>query len=151
MELQTNRKIKILKSDNGGVYKSNPFLQLCRDEVIERYFTVRETLQRNGVTERFNHTLLEKIQCFLSNSGLTKTFWADAMTYGRHLINRLSSSAIGGKILIEMWSGKATSDYDMLCVFGCPAYYHVNDGKLEPRARNAMFLGYKRGVKGFKL
>ena len=52
---------------------------------------------------------------------------------------------------MEMWSGKAASDYDMLRVFGYPAYYHVSDGKLEHRARKAMFLGFKREMKGYKL
>ena len=56
------------------------------------------------------------------------------MTYASHLINRLPSSAIGGKTLMEMLSGKTASDYDMLIVCGCPVYYHVCDGKLEPRA-----------------
>ena len=46
---------------------------------------------------------------------------------------------------------KAASDYDMLRIFGCPAYYHVSDGMLEPRVRNTVFLGFKRGVKGYKL
>jgi len=39
------RKIKVLQSDNGGKYKSDPFLKLCRDEGIDRHFTVRETPQ----------------------------------------------------------------------------------------------------------
>ena len=39
----------------------------------------------------------------------------------------------------------------MLREFGCPAYYHVSDGKLGPRARRAVFLEFKRGVKGYKL
>ena len=39
----------------------------------------------------------------------------------------------------------------MLCLFGCPAYYHVSDGKLEPRARKVVLLGFKRGVKEYKL
>jgi len=43
MELQTGRKIKILRFDNGEEYKSDPFLQLCHDEGIEQHFTVRET------------------------------------------------------------------------------------------------------------
>ena len=42
------RKIKVLRSDNEGEYTSDPFLQLCRDEGIERYFTVREISQQNG-------------------------------------------------------------------------------------------------------
>jgi len=104
------------------------------------------------VAERFNRIFSsEKIRCLLSNSGLSKTFWEDAMTYASHLINRLPSSVIRGKTLMEMWSGKAASDYDMLRVFWCPAYYHVNDGKLEPRVRKVMFLGFKRGVKRYKL
>jgi len=82
---------------------------------------------------------------------LNKSFWAEVMTYVSHLINRLSSSAIGEKILIEMWSGKTATDYDMLRVLRCPVYYHVSDGKLELRARNAVFLGFKRAVKGYKL
>ena len=58
--------------------------------------------QQNGVAERFNRTLLEKIWCLLSNSGLNKSFLAEAMTYASHLINRLPSSAIGGKSLMEI-------------------------------------------------
>ena len=34
MKLQTSRKIKILRSDNGGEYKSDLFLQLFRDEAL---------------------------------------------------------------------------------------------------------------------
>ena len=73
------------------------------------------------------------------------------MSYASHLVNRLPSAAIGGKTLMEMWSGKYAQDYDSFRVFGCPAYYHVKDGKLDPRARKAIFMGFKGGVKGFKL
>ena len=45
LEKSTRKKIKVLQSDNRGEYKSNPFLKLCRDEGIERHFTVRKTLQ----------------------------------------------------------------------------------------------------------
>ena len=106
MELPTDRKIKIARSDNGGEYNNDSFLQLCRDENIKQHFTVRETSQQNGVTERFNRTLLEKIRYLLSNIGMNKSFWAEAMTYASHLINRLSSSAIGGKTPMEMWRAK---------------------------------------------
>ena len=45
LEKSTGRKIKVLRSDNGGEYKSDPFLKLCRDEgKIDRHFNVRETL-----------------------------------------------------------------------------------------------------------
>jgi len=99
------------------------------------------------MAKRFIRTLLEKIWYLLSNSGLNKSFWAEAMTYASHLINRLPSFVIEGKPPMEMWLSKAVTDYDMLRVFGCLAYYHVSDGKLEPRARKVVFLGFKRAVK----
>ena len=36
-------------------------------------------------------------------------------------------------------------------MFGCPAYTHVDEGKLEPRAKKYIFLGYASGMKGFRL
>ena len=42
-------------------------------------------------------------------------------------------------------------DYSNLRIFGCPAYMHVSEGKLEPRARKCIFLGYASGVKGYRL
>ncbi|KAH9764742.1 hypothetical protein KPL70_001639 [Citrus sinensis] len=76
---------------------------------------------------------------------------AEAVSYASHLVNRLPSAAIGGKTPMEMWSEKYAQDYDSLRVFRCPAYYHIKDGKLDPRARKAIFVGFKGGVKGFKL
>ena len=39
----------------------------------------------------------------------------------------------------------------MLRVFGCPAYYHVKDDKLDPRAKKGVFVSFKKGIKGFKI
>jgi transposase InsO family protein len=45
IETQTGRKIKRLRSDNGGEYMSDPFFKVCQDEGITRHFTVRRTPQ----------------------------------------------------------------------------------------------------------
>jgi len=74
LERSTRRKIKVLRSDNGGEYKLDLFLKLCRDEGIDMHFTVRETPQQNVVAERLNRTLLEKVRCMLSNTRLPKNF-----------------------------------------------------------------------------
>ena len=87
----------------------------------------------------------------LYNTDLDKTFWAETVSYASHLINRLPFAAIRGKTPVKMWSEKYEQDYDSLCIFECPAYYHVKDGKLDPRVRKAIFVGFKGRVKGFKL
>lgn len=151
METQTGRKIKKLRSDNGGEYKSDPFLQVCQEEGIVRHFTVAGTPQQNGVSERMNRTLVEKVRCMLSNAGLTKGFWGEAIKYASHLVNHLPSATIGGKTPMEKWFGKPITDYDSLHVWGCSAYYHVMESKLDPRAKKAIFLGFTSGVKGYRL
>ncbi|KAH9800324.1 hypothetical protein KPL71_000620 [Citrus sinensis] len=151
VETQTGRKIKRLRSDNSGEYKNDPFLQICQDEGIVRHFTVRDTPQQNGVVERMNRTILEKVRCMLSNAGLGKEFWAEAVVYACHLINRLPSTAIEGRTPMEMWTGKPTTDYNSLHVFGCTVYYHVKESKLDPRANKAFFMSIIGGVKGYRL
>ena len=74
----------------------------------------------------------------LFQAKLSKAFWAEALSYAAvHLVNRLSVSGNGGKTQLEIWSGTHVSDYDKLHVFGCPAYYHVTDSKLNPRAKKS--------------
>ena len=151
VEIQTGRKIKVLRSDNGTEYRNDQFSIFCKKESISRHFTVRDTPQQNGVAERMNRTLLEKVRCMLSNAGLGKQFWVEAVMYASHLINRLPSATLNGKTPFEVWSGKPVNDYDTLHVFGSTAYYHVKESKLDPRAKKALFMGVTSGVKGYRL
>ena len=134
----------MFRSNNRCEYKSDPFLKLCRDEGIVRHFTVRIIPQQNGITERMTMTLLEKVRYMLSNAGLSKNFWAEALVYACYLVNRLPSSAIGGKTPLKVWSGKASQDYNSLRVFGCSGHYHVKEDKLDPRANKGVFVGFKK-------
>jgi transposase InsO family protein len=45
VENQTKRKIKVFRTDNGGEYKSDPFLEVCQEYGIVRHFTIRKTPQ----------------------------------------------------------------------------------------------------------
>ena len=87
----------------------------------------------------------------LSSAGLGKQFWAEAVIYASHLINRLPSAALNGKTPLEVWSGKPIKDYDTLHVFGFTADYHVKESKLDPRAKTALFMGVTLSVKGYRL
>ena len=87
----------------------------------------------------------------LSHSKLSKAFWTEALSYATHIVNRLPATALDGKTPKEVWSGQPATDYDSLRIFGCHAYFHVSESKLDPRAKKAVFLGFKEGVKGFRL
>ncbi|WVZ61695.1 hypothetical protein U9M48_011528 [Paspalum notatum var. saurae] len=79
-----------------------------------------------------------------------KRFWAEATSTACYLINRSPSITLDKKTPIEVWSG-SPADYSQWRVFGCTAYAHIDNGKLEPRAIKCIFLGYQTGVKGYKL
>jgi len=129
---------------------STKFNNFCRDEGIARQLTIRNTPQQNGVAKQMNITLLERTRCLLSNTSLNRSFGGKAINTACFLINRTPSIAIGLKTPIEIWNGK-TANYSNLRVFGCNAYYRVNEGKLVPRSRKGLFMGYGDGVKGYKI
>ena len=65
VELQSSKKIKCLRTDNGGEYISNEFAKFYNQEGIKRQFTTAYTPQQNGVAERMNRTLLERTRAML--------------------------------------------------------------------------------------
>lgn len=150
VEKQAGRSVKTLRTDNGGEFCSKEFDEFCKAEGIVRHHTVPRTPQQNGVAERMNRTLLERARCMRIQADLPKKFWAEAVNTAVYLVNRSPSAAINQQIPQEVWSGQPVN-YSGLKVFGCPAYAHVRDGKLEPRAKKCVFLGYAHGVKGYRL
>ncbi|GJU57974.1 retrovirus-related pol polyprotein from transposon TNT 1-94 [Tanacetum coccineum] len=80
----------------------------------------------------------------LGNKGL------EATVKTTYLINRSPSTTLEKKTPMDLWSGHPVN-YEMLRIFGCVAYSHVNQGKLKPRAIKCIFLGYPDGVKGYRL
>ena len=153
VELETGKRIKCLRTDNGGEYTDGDFLTFCKQEGIKRQFTVAHTPQQNGVAERMNRTLLERTRAMLRTAGLAKSFWAEAVRTACYVINRSPSTAIDLKTPMEMWKGKP-GDYSSLHVFGCPVYVMYNSQertKLDPKSRKCIFLGYADNVKGYRL
>jgi len=153
VELETGMKIKCLRSNNGGEYTDGDFIAFCKQEGVQRQFTVAYTPQQNGVAERMNRTLLERTRAMLQTAGLAKSFWAEAAKTACYVINRSPSTTIGLKTPMEMWNDKP-ADYSSLHVFGCPVYVMYNTQertKLDPKSRKCIFLGYADGVKRYRV
>ena len=152
VETQTGKKVKKLRTDNGLEFCEGDFNEFCANHGIARHKTIPGKPQQNGVAERLNRTILERARCMLSNAGLwhQRELWVEAASTACYLINRSPHSSLNFKIPEEIWSGNPV-DYSNLRIFGCPAYAHVNDGKLAPRAIKCIFLGYASESKGYRL
>lgn len=74
VENHTSIKIKLLRTDYGEEYKSNPFFDVFNEYGIVWHFTIRDAPQHNGVSVCIKQTFIEKVCCILSNAGLGKKF-----------------------------------------------------------------------------
>ena len=100
-----------------------------------------------------NRTIAERAWCLILNAGLENKLWVEVVNMACYLINRSPRAALGGKVVKEVWTGSAV-DYSDLRVFGCPAYVHIPNeerSKLDVKSGQCIFLGYQKGVKGFRL
>jgi hypothetical protein len=70
-----------------------------------------------------------------------------------YLVNRSPSLALVEKKLHEVWNSNKPS-LEHIKVFGCDAYVHVpkeNKSKMDNKAKKCIFIGYKDGMKGYKI
>jgi transposase InsO family protein len=93
----SERKINILKLDNGGEYTSKYFAIFFKDAGINRELTTPYNPQQNGVLERKNKTIMEAVKTMIHDQDLPMYLWAEAIKTTIYVQNRLSHSALGFK------------------------------------------------------
>lgn len=71
------RKLKKFRTNNGLEFCSEWFDGNCKNEGIRRHKTVRDTPQQNGLAERMNKTIIERMRCMLSKASLPRSFWVE--------------------------------------------------------------------------
>lgn len=110
-------------------------------------------LSRMELRRGMNRTILERARSMRIHAGLSNGFWAESVNYACYLINRSPNTFLNLKATEEVWSGREV-DYSALKVFGCSAYAHIPSdqrAKLDSKSLRCIFLGFEKGVKGYKL
>ena len=75
------------------------------------------------------------------------------MNMACYVLNQSPRAMLDGKVAEEVWTGKEV-DYSFMRIFGCPTYIHIpieERSKLDSKSKKGIFLGFKKGVKGYKL
>ena len=153
VENQYDRKVKVLRTDGGGEYVSNEFDDFLNNSGIIHQTTVAKTPQQNGLAERKNRTLVELIRCVISDSGLDKSFWGEALSTVNHVINRCPTVTLDSKTPYEVLNGRKPN-IDYFKVFGSTAYMHIpkdERSKIDAKSKRCIFMGYSEGKKGYRL
>jgi transposase InsO family protein len=153
IENLSEKRIKILRSDNGGEYTSKAFVNFCKDVGIKRELTNPYNPQQNGVAKRKNKTILEAVKIMIHDQDFPMCLWAEAAMVAVYVQNRLSHSALGLKTPKEMLTGKKP-EVSHLKIFGCPVFIHIlkeKRNKLDPSGKKGIFVGYCEVSKAFKI
>ena len=129
--------IKVLRSNRGGEYLSEVFNQHLAKAGTARKLTTHDTPQLNGIAERLNRTLLERIRAFTHTSGLPKSLWGEALWQATWLKNRTATRSLDGKMPFEALYGRPP-DLSALRTWGTHVLMHNASGlKLNIHAREA--------------
>jgi len=142
-ENQTNNTIKEIFTDNGKEYINNEFAIYIRKYGIIYRNTPIYTKELNGLIERINLTLLNKLRSLLIYSKVNQYLWGEALLSAVYLYNRTSYRSLEFKTPYEIYKGKPPT-INHIKIWGSIAYYHTNKhlAKLEPRKNLAILVGY---------
>nr|GEW46796.1 hypothetical protein [Tanacetum cinerariifolium] len=139
VENQLGKTIKSLRSNRGGRYMSQEFLDHLKEHGIISHRNPPYVPQHNGVSKRRNRTLLDMVRSMMSQTTLPKSFWNYALESATRIINMVLTKKFE-KTPYEIWHGS------IKCIFiGYPketmGYYFYYPLKNKIRvARNAEFL-----------
>nr|GEX20041.1 hypothetical protein [Tanacetum cinerariifolium] len=151
VENQLDKTIKSLRSDPGGEYVSQEFLDHLKDHEIISHRTSPYMPQHNGVTDRRNITLLDMVRSMMSQTTLPKSFWDYALETVVRILNMVPTKKFE-KTPYEVWHGQAPK-LSYLKVWGCEALVKrdtlTKPDKLKPRSIKCIFVGYPKETMGY--
>nr|GFA12155.1 retrotransposon protein, putative, Ty1-copia subclass [Tanacetum cinerariifolium] len=94
VENQLGKTIKLARSDRGGEYMSQEFLDHLKDHRIIAHRTPPYTPQHNGMSKRRNRTLLHMVRSMMSQTTLTKSFWDYALEAVARILNMVPTKKV---------------------------------------------------------
>ena len=153
VELETGQRLKVLRSDGGGEYTAGELQSFLKDKGIKHELTTADTPQHNGVAERMNRTLVERVRAMLIDAELPDSYWWEALQYAALIHNVSPTRSLDDCTPEESWSGNKP-DVSRLRVFGCKAFVHIPDklrSKLSAKSLVCTFVGYARQRKAYRV
>ncbi|GJY20518.1 putative ribonuclease H-like domain-containing protein [Tanacetum coccineum] len=144
IENLADKKVKIIRCDNGTEFKNRVMNEFCEKKGIKREYSVARTPQQNGVVERRNRTLIKEARIMLVDSKLPTTFWAEAVNTACYVQNKVIIVKPHNKTPYELLRGR-TPALSFMRPFGC----HVSIlntldhlGKFDGKSNDGFFVGY---------
>jgi hypothetical protein len=151
LKTQFGVSIKVFHSDRGGEFMSNAFSKHLQKAGTVRRLTVHDTPEYNGLAERLNRTLIEKVRAILHDTGLPKFLWGEALQYVVYVKNRTWTKASPNATPHEILTGKKP-DLSNIHPWGTRVWVHDTSGsKLDGRAKEGRWVGFDEESRGHRV
>eukprot|EP00168_Porphyra_purpurea_P003952 TRINITY_DN1457_c0_g1_i3.p1 TRINITY_DN1457_c0_g1~~TRINITY_DN1457_c0_g1_i3.p1 ORF type:complete len:899 (+),score=181.15 TRINITY_DN1457_c0_g1_i3:879-3575(+) len=147
-ETKLGTKFTTIRRDGSEEYSGTSIQDWLDAKGIETQTSSRYSTEQNGVAERYNRVLQERVLAALADRKLEKKWWAEAGKAVNYVNNRIPSR---GEALTpyELFHGK-TPNVGNLRVFGCRVWVHVprpTRRKMGDKGVAGTFMGYADGSK----
>ena len=142
VENQKNRRIKQLRTDGGGEYEKWMGSHLRGSGIIHET-TAPYSPEQNGIAERANRTIMERVRSVISEGKLDKRLWMELAMTVVYLKNRSPTTAVS-TTPYEAWYG-IRPDLSHLRILGSTAYVHIpkeRRTKLDIHSHKGILVGY---------
>eukprot|EP00171_Calliarthron_tuberculosum_P021440 IDg21440t1 len=153
-EAHTGRNLKLLRTENGGEYLSNDFRAYLADHGIKHQLTVVYTPQQNGVAERMNRTIMNLVRSIMHFKGISKRFWAEALSTVVYVLNRVTSRSLPIDTTPHHIWMRTSPNVSHMRVFRSRFWNvipHSKVKKLDARSNETIMVRYAAQSKGYKL
>ena len=152
-ENQSGKKVKKLRSDNGGEYIDGDLETWLKEHGILHQTIPARSPQSNGIAERMNRTLQDRARSMLVGAGLGGGFWVEAIATASYIRNRGPVAGLS-KTPDELWSG-STPSIKHLRAYGSKAYVSMEKfkraGKMGVTKWEGVIVGYPTGSVGYRV
>src|SRR5277367_6176897 len=151
VEKQTGKQIKRLRTDGGGEYEKWMGAHLKGSGIIHE-MTAPYSPDQNGVAERANRTIMERVKAIIAESKLDKRLWMDLAETVVYLKNRSPTIAVA-TTPYELWHG-IRPNLSHLKIIGSTAYIHVpkeKRTKLDTHSHKGIMISYGGGTNQYKV
>ena len=152
-ENQSGKKVKKLRSDNGGEYIDASLETWLREHGILHQTIPARSPQSNGIAERMNRTLQDRARSMLVGAGLGGGFWVEAISTASYIRNRGPVTGLS-KTPDELWSG-STPSIKHLRDYGSKTYVSMEKfkrkGKMGVTKWEGVIVGYPTGSVGYRV
>jgi hypothetical protein len=147
MMRQSGQSIKISVTNNGLEFNNIQIRNYCDNKRIHHKIVQPYLPQSNGVVERTNYSLFDRLRNIFIDTELDKTLWDEFLFTIAYLIYLTPKN---GKTQISVIKQRCPN-LKRLHPLGCTAFIRKRtDDKLIARGKNAIFIGYGQNQIGYR-